>query len=441
MSKNNYILLASLFVCSVFAQEPIKNSLTINQAIALSLKNGKEIKKANSATKASKLGINSANNLRYPSLEVSGQYMHLFEGTDVKLKVPIPTGNAESTNGNSAIKPEHLLIGQANASIPLFSGFKIRNIVKQSQQAYELAEISEESTTENVVWQVINLYFALYKTQQSIDLLKENGKRAHQRVEDFKNFLDNGIIARNDYLRAQLQESNVELSLQETITAFKNLSMRLNTLLDLPTEELFDIEEAKNIDVLPNQNGEYQERKDLQAAQKHNELAQTAIRVARSGYYPSLAITGGYAALQLDKVIDITNATNIGVGLKYDITSIFKNRTEVNIAKARKIEADYQLQLVEDNAKLEVKEAYNAYELALKKNKVLLQALEQANENYRITKDKYDNGLADTDQLLEADVQQLQAQINNMIGEADETIALYQYAYKTGKLLDKIELE
>lgn len=439
MSKSNYILLASLFAFSVFAQDPHKKPLTLDEAIGLSMQNGKEIKKANAKTNASKLQINSAKNLRYPNLEVSGQYMHLFEGTDVKLKIPMPGQTGES--GTSPVKPEHLLMGQANAIIPVFSGFKIRNLVKQSQQAYEMATIAESATAENTVWQTINLYFALYKTQQSIDLLQENLKRAHQRVVDFQNFLDNGLIARNDFLRAQLQESNVELSLQETLTSFKNLNMRLNTILGLPIGEAFTIQPIKSLDVLPTSESDTESRKDLQGAQKNTELAQSSIRVARSGYYPSIALHGGYAAMQLDKVIDITNANNIGIGLKYDLSSIFKNRTEVKIAKAKKIEADYQLQIVEDNANYEIKEAFNAYELALKKNNVLAQALEQANENYRITKDKYDNGLADTDQLLEADVQQLQAQINEMIGKADETMSLYQYAYKTGKLLDNIELQ
>lgn len=437
MNKSNYVLLASLLFCQAFAQTP--TTLTLEQAIALSLKNGKEIKKVKASTEAARLQIHSAQNMRYLELEVSGTYNRLFNGTDINLKVPLPAST--EAKQMPEVQPEHLLLAQAKANLPLFSGFKITNTVTQSKQYYALAELTEGATTENVVYQTINLYFALYKTQQSIALLTENLNRAHQRTLDFEQFLAEGIIAKNDYLRTQLQEANVALSLEETKNTQKNIRTRLSVLLDLEEGEVILAEKVKPVAIFPTKTGDLSSRKDVQSATKMEEIAQTAIKIARGNFFPSIGLTAGYSAIQLDQVVDITNATSVGIGLKYDLTQLFKNRTEVNKAKAKKTEMDYQVQLVEDTAKIEVEEAFNAYELALKKNAVLVKALEQANENYRIVKDKYDNGLTDTDHLLEADVQQLQAQIDTMFGEADETLTLYQYAYKTGKLIDNLQLK
>ncbi|WP_353117984.1 TolC family protein [Myroides odoratus] len=437
MNRSNYVLLASLFIAQVFAQTP--TPITLEEAIALSLKNGKEIKKVKASTEASRLQIHSAQNMRYPELEVSGTYNRLFNGTDINLKVPLPASSEDKQMPD--VQPKHLMIGQAKANIPLFSGFKITNAVTQSKQYYSLAQLNEASTTENVVYQTINLYFALYKTQQSIALLTENLKRAHQRTLDFEQFLAEGIIAKNDYLRTQLQEANVELSLEETKNTQKNITTRLKVLLDLEEGEPILAEKVQPVAIFPTKTDDFSSRKDVQSAQKMEEIAQTGIKMARGNFFPSIGLTAGYSAIQLDQVVDITNATSVGVGVKYDLTQLFKNRTEVNKAKAKKIEVDYQAQLVEDLAKVEIDEAYNAYELALKKNAVLEKALVQANENYRIVKDKYDNGLTDTDHLLEADVQQLQAQIDTMLGEADETLTLYQYAYKTGKLIDNLQVK
>ncbi|EHQ44478.1 TolC family protein [Myroides odoratus] len=437
MNRSNYVLLASLFIAQVFAQTP--TPITLEEAIALSLKNGKEIKKVKASTEASRLQIHSAQNMRYPELEVSGTYNRLFNGTDINLKVPLPASSEDKQMPD--VQPKHLMIGQAKANIPVFSGFKITNAVTQSKQYYSLAQLNEASTTENVVYQTINLYFALYKTQQSIALLTENLKRAHQRTLDFEQFLAEGIIAKNDYLRTQLQEANVELSLEETKNTQKNITTRLQVLLDLEEGEPILAEKVQPVAIFPTKADDLSSRKDVQSAQKMEEIAQTGIKMARGNFFPSIGLTAGYSAIQLDQVVDITNATSVGVGVKYDLTQLFKNRTEVNKAKAKKIEVDYQAQLVEDLAKVEIDEAYNAYELALKKNAVLAKALVQANENYRIVKDKYDNGLTDTDHLLEADVQQLQAQIDTMLGEADETLTLYQYAYKTGKLMDNLQVK
>ena len=438
MTKSNYALLASLFFCQAFAQTPTPKPLTLEQAIILSLQNGKEIKKAQASTAAAELQIHSAQNMRYPSLEVSGTYNRLFDGTDVNLKVPIPISEEKPM---PEVKPEHMMIAQAKANLPLFGGFKISNAVKQSKQYYSLAQLTEASTTEDVVYQTINLYFALYKTQESIVLLTENLKRAHQRTEDFQHFLDNGIIARNDFLRTQLQEANVELSLEETKNTLQNLISRLRTLIDLPTDEIPVAQKVESVAIFPTKDEAYTSRKDVQRSEQMEDIASTAVKMARGNYFPSIGLTAGYSALQLDKVIDVTNATSVGVGIKYDLTQLFKNSTEVNKAKAKKLEIDYQTQLVKDGAKVEIEEAFNAYELALKKNVVFAKALEQANENYRIVKDKYDNGLADTDQLLEADVQQLQGQIDHMLGQANEMLTLYQYAYKTGKLVENLDVK
>src|SRR5690606_32479433 len=165
------------------------------------------------------------------------------------------------------------------------------------------------------------------------------------------------------------------------------------------------------------------------------------IKVAKAGYYPSISLSGGYAAIDIDEIATMTNATNAGIGISYNLASIFKNKSKVEEARAAKYAHEAGLEAQKDQAKVEIKEAYNAYSLALKKNEVYAEALEQANENYRIVKDKYDNGLSDTDQLLEADVEQLQAQINRVINEADIQLAIYKYAFIQGNIIETLQLQ
>ncbi|WP_397386135.1 hypothetical protein [Paenimyroides ceti] len=61
----------------------------------------------------------------------------------------------------------------------------------------------------------------------------------------------------------------------------------------------------------------------------------------------------------------------------------------------------------------------------------------QATENYRIVKDKYDNGVADTDDLLEADVQQLQSKINQAISKANIIEKQYDVISKRSIIITK----
>jgi outer membrane protein TolC len=48
------------------------------------------------------------------------------------------------------------------------------------------------------------------------------------------------------------------------------------------------------------------------------------VQIAKSGYYPSISIIGGYTALNLQNIITVQNAMNIGVGVSYDLSGILK---------------------------------------------------------------------------------------------------------------------
>lgn len=443
MKNKTLISIFTLLLFSLSIAQEVKR-ISLEEAVRLGIESSKTIKAAESQVIASEKKLKSTKALQYPDLSVTGQYLHLFDTTKVDLKMGNNSGeNGEASESSSSEspKPTYMMFGMASISVPVFNGFKLRNSIKESEYAVELSKIQSDNQKENVVYQILQLYFSLYKTQKSIEVLKENEARAIQRTNDFKNFMDNGLLARNDYLRSQLQVSNVRLSLEEAYTTYENLNYQLNILLGLPENLKIEPESTEDLGVLPMENGDYSNRKDIQSLEQQTKIADAEIKVTKAGYYPSISLSGGYAALEIDDVATVTNATNAGIGLSYNLASIFKNKSKVEEAKAAKYAEEANLEVQKDKAKVEIKEAYNAYQLALKKNEVYMETLEQANENYRIVKDKYDNGLTDTDQLLEADVEQLQAQINQVISEADIQLALYKYAFTQGTLIKTLQLQ
>ncbi len=96
--------------------------------------------------------------------------------------------------------------------------------------------------------------------------------------------------------------------------------------------------------------------------------------------------------------------------------------------------------MLTDYIKLEVQNAIEDYDLALKQNVVYAQAVEQSSENYRIIKDKYDNGLSDTNDLLEADVEQLGSKINKALAKANIIQKYYELLSVTGQLSQSFNL-
>ncbi|WP_338648254.1 TolC family protein [Flavobacterium sp. KS-LB2] len=419
-------------ISSVTAQE--KTSLTLNEAINLAWTKSNEVTLANTKVKTKKYELQSTKNNQYPDLKLSGQYQRLANASvDFKIN--------QSNSGTQEPLPivNQLMIGQLNASVPVFSGFKIQNSIKAYENLYEAEMATASQTKEEIALRVIEYYAGLYKAQKTIELLKENQKSAQQRVNDFIELEKNGIIPKNDLLKSQLQVSKIQLSLDETNNNLKIINFYLVTLLKLNPDTKLEIRESDFADfqmtnIPTSELPALENRKDLQAIRFQEKASEANIKIARGSYYPAIAIIGGYTTLDLSNVIAVQNAMNIGVGISYDLSAILKNGTLVKLAENKFQETQNAEAILTDYIKVQVQKAIEDYDLALKQNVVYGQAVEQSSENYRIIKDKYDNGLSDTNDLLEADVEQLSSKINNALARANTIQKYYELLSVTGQL-------
>ncbi|MGB8703439.1 MAG: TolC family protein, partial [Gillisia sp.] len=305
------------------------------------------------------------------------------------------------------------------------------------ENSYQAALLNAENEKEQIALQTIRDYLNLYKANKAIDLIEENLKSARQRVKDFTSMEQNGLLARNDLLKAQLQQSNIQLSLEEAKKNKNILSYKLATLLKLPEGTQINTTDTDLSEIPVELQQKAVSRNDLEALKYQEKAAENQVKVAESKYYPSLALVGGYTALDLHNALTVTNAINIGVGVSYNIANIFKTKSDVKLAESRADELKYTIDMVSDKVKVQIENAEQDYKLALKKYEVYQQSQEQARENYRIVKDKYDNGLMDTNDLLEADVQQLQATMDLAYAKADITQKYYELLTARGTLTNQ----
>ncbi len=438
--KCNSLLLFAVSIVGLFsAKAQEKTTLSLNEAVNIALSKSDESKLADSKVNTKSFELQSTKMNQYPDFKISGQYYRLTNA-DVNLK---STQEASSTPGNTPAntspKVNQLILGQANLGIPLFSGFKIKNSILLSENTYK-AEVSNAAfTKENVALRVIEYYASLYKAQKSVELLEENLVSSNQQVKDFTAMEENGLLARNDLLKAQLQSSQIELSLAEAKKNVKLLNYNLITLLKLDPNtqitvspenvdaNLFNFQTASESEAISN-------RKDLEALHFQQKAIEAGIKVAKSDYYPSVNLVAGYTTLDLQNVVRVENAMNFGVGLSYNLSSIFKNGKQVKAAKSRFEESKFQEAALTDQIKNQIVEAQENYDLAIKQDQLYKESVLQTTENYRIVKDKYDNGLVDTNDLLDANVQDLTAKINQAYAKANVVLKYYELLNATGQL-------
>ena len=430
-------LAAMLLTHLVYGQQ----AMTLQEAVAKSISANKTLKAEETSVNIAANKIQSVKDARLPELGISGQMLYLPFAPTINNKLqtaPAAEGEGGASSQGFPV-PKTVTFGGLNASLPIFTGFKLKNSLIQAEKAMELAKIASNVKTEGVAYQTLQLYYALYKTEQVLKVLDENIERTEQRIVDFGNFVENGLMAENDLLKAKLQLSNIQISKEEALNSRDNLTYKLNTWLDRAPD--MPIATSLPSALMPlNTISNSVERGSLQLLNKQVELSRVGVELSKAAFYPNLALTAGYINLVVPNLLTVTNAVNLGVGLKYNISSLYKNKTEVKTARLQQQYAEQMVAVEKDNIKVEQNEATKNVELAIKKLAVYEQALLQAKENLRIVNNKYDNGLADTDQLLEAEVQYLQAEINQNVGVADQQLAWYQLQQTNGNLLESLQL-
>jgi outer membrane protein len=431
-----FVILASLLLLSAsgYSQDGGRK-ISLDEAIDLSIKNSKPLRAAHARVEEANANTTVAKQNKLPDFKISGSYLRVTQpNIDLQYK---------SNSGGSAAAPivvNQAVYGSANLSLPLYSGLKIQYGIRSSEFLEKAAVLDADQDKEAVIMNTIDAFSNLYKAKANLRVIQENLAQSRSRDADFANLEKNGLLARNDKLKALLQTANIELTLADVEDNLKVAMVNMNIMLGLPEEtpiiadssslvEPGDIKSLQDYEQLALQN-----RKDMQAIAYRKKASQVGIQTAKADYYPSLALTGGYIAADIPNFITITNALTAGIGLSYNVSSLWKTNAHVAGAKAKLAEVQATEEDLYDQVRREVNQAYEALLTANKKISVSQVAIDQGIENYKIVKNKYDNSLLTVTDLLDANALMLQSQISLELAKADAIVAYNTLLERAGIL-------
>jgi outer membrane protein TolC len=161
---------------------------------------------------------------------------------------------------------------------------------------------------------------------------------------------------------------------------------------------------------------------------------ESGYKIARANRLPTVALTAGYVNAFIPNIVNITNALNGGVSLKYSITGAIHASHGIQEARARVEQAEASRQIMTDQVKVNIREKYLNCQKSLEQLAITEKAIEQAEENFQISQNKYKQGLLILSDYLEADVALLQARINYATTRAESMIAYYELQESVGTL-------
>lgn len=433
-SKNIFLLTLLISVKTSFAQE-IKH-LSLREAVQTGLQNSKQLKISRAKIEEANAMLTEAKNRQLPDLKISGSYLRL-NSANIDLKNEESGGTGNSTKISSAI------YGIANASLPIYAGGKIRFGIEASKYLLEASRLENENDSNAIAYNIMEAYINLYKSREAIKIVEENLQASRSRDTTFSNLEKNGLLARNDLLKSELQTTQTELSLLDAQNDSKIANVNMDLLLGLPENILLEtdfnfISQTYEIPTFEDYKMQaLQSRKDIQASALRIQSASLGIKSAHAESLPSLALTGGYIAGVIPNFVTVTNVANIGIGIQYNLANLWKSNSKLSTAKAQFAEATAAAEMLQDAVKLQANRNYQDFILAKNKIEVYQKAFLQAEENFRITNNKYNNSLATITDLLEANASLLQAKLNVPFAKADAFLAYKKLLLTAGTIIEK----
>lgn len=431
--KYFFLLIAPLFSFLLVAQT---QPLSVDEVVQMGIEQSKQLKIDVAKGNAAKARVAQLRASLLPVVSLNVGYSRLSDNVPAFI-IPIPP--------EPKVFPQivNQFSNQVSANYALFTGYRAKYTLESTELLAKATELDGEKNRTEVVYNLKNAYYTLYKLQQSRKLLVESRKQLEARLKDTQNFVNAGIATKNDELRVQLQISNLELSQIEIDNALLVNNYNLCLLLGLPAtneiqlaDTIFAQRKIADVDTYIQQ--ALGKRRDLAAAQTRREVSEKSVGIAKSAYYPTVTIGANYDYNNPNQRVFPQEETFTGtwaarIGLNYNLTNLYNVKNQLAEANANLEQTRLGIDQLGDGIKMEVNANYLGYIQAVQKIAVSENAVAQATENYRIQNNKFQNEIVSLTDLLDAQVQQLQTRINLLNARADTELAYHKLLKSVGE--------
>jgi len=407
-----------------------RRPLSLDEAVAAGLEASPALHASRMKVESSTAKSREAAAVRLPSLKLSGGYTRLSEVPPFEVVLPIsPDPVVVSRN---YFNTYGLRLGVQQ---PLFTGFGLEAGAGSARMLERSAAQDLENDRSNFVFAVKSAYWGLARAREFEKVIDETILQVREHLKDVRAFFDQGLLTKNEVLRAELELSNAELMRIDARNAAEVALATLDSLLGLPLDadvELTTSAESQAslipADEPPASGAVAAGRPDLRAAEFRVKASELGVKAARAGLYPQVFLTGNYYYLRpnsrfLPARDEFKGTWDVSLSVSFDLWNWGQIKSRADQAKAQLAQAEDARKLLEDQAALEVTQSRLAAGRARDMVRVAGQAVAQAEENLRMTRDRFRQGVALNADVLDADVALLRARMSRTQAAIDLVLA------------------
>ncbi|WP_309496267.1 TolC family protein [Sulfurovum sp.] len=296
------------------------------------------------------------------------------------------------------------------AKYNLFNGFADKATVNARELETASQRLLLRAKQEDVALDVVGAYTTYLKAKKAVQTQKDELSSLNRSYNDTKTRYEQGMIAKNELLLIDVDRLRAEQALvsakSDIIRARDNLGRVIGVSLDRD-ESVNEISKkvnlVENIDILLERT--IKNRSELRALYKQKAALEEEYTVATGNFYPSVDLQGEY--MVNDKSLQFGGstvqhkdqfATTVNVSW-----NLYNGRSDeaLRIGALEKVSGiDADIKAMKMDLQYQIIDAYEAYRTAKSAQDVARRAKESAEENFRITNDRYEYGQVDTLTLL-----------------------------------------
>ncbi|MCX7074809.1 MAG: TolC family protein [Methylococcales bacterium] len=393
------------------------NAENLDDAWVAALNSNHQIKAAQANTDVSQEQLQAAEGQNLPDLNVGTGYTQYNETPSAKTSI-------EGKATQFSMQQMGSVKTQAMATLPIYTSGKITHNINAAQATLDATQASEQVAALNLKMQVADSYIAVLRLEDAVQVAQSHIHSLESHQKDVKNLFEQGVVAKNDVLAADVELLNAKQLLLQAANVYDNAKARYNQLLTRPLTARVEL--AKQIPELPkitlenlNQSA-LNQRPELVVLNEQIESLHEQTKAMKAGLMPQVALNGGYQYQQNRyQAYEGLWQANVGVDWKlYDGSTNHKGEAFEKQALALK----EQHEELSGQILLQIRQAWLDSQETQQRLQVAKQTIVQADENLKVTTDRYQQGLATHTEVIQAE--DLRTITHNNLNNANYDFAL-----------------
>jgi outer membrane protein TolC len=409
---------AALAVASTL---PAAESLTLSQAIARALADSPDARIAASRIDASEAMLMQARAAFQPQVKVQTGYILTNQPVNVFGMALNQRSFSPSLDFNNVPDADNWMSG-ASLTLPLYAGGK--NIAGRDAALAALNASQHGATAVNQVlaYEVTRTFLMIHKTKALIEAAQASVQSFESNLQLSGKRIAAGTALKTDALDLELRLAQAREDLSRTQNANTLTRQSLAMLLGIESGEVDASPSLPPLEAPPS--SQIINRPEILMAESIAQAAAARIRQASSGWKPSVNAFGSAEHNRGGQFDGQGTNYTVGVMANWDIWDGHLTRGRVNQAEAELTAAQENVRRQRLAVTLEVQQARSSLSESIERLDVSAKSVQLAEESVKLTRERFESGLALAAQLIDAETALTAARVRRAEAETDRRVAV-----------------